>query len=129
MASLTVLRRRVARWRRYADRAVPLVPWGYRKTARGHSRAVSALVREMDRREMLGARYWPTDEEPSCNVHEPDVTCYCTRRDGCPFADDDPDRCYHGDYCDGSGPECEPDDGEDHDDRRPVETVDTRGLP
>jgi hypothetical protein len=31
------------------------------------------------------------DDEPQCNVDSaPGEVCYCTRREGCPFADDEP---------------------------------------
>lgn len=51
------------------------------------------------------------DDTPRCNVDR--ATCYCTRRPGCPFADEDPNEWND-----------EPDAGDGWD----IETVDTGGL-
>lgn len=53
MASLTRLRRRLARWDRYTARTNPAWP------APGHGRAAAAVWREQDRRS-VGTVYWPT---------------------------------------------------------------------
>jgi hypothetical protein len=110
MASMRKLSRRLAAWRRYAQRT-PVGPWELRRVTGGHWRAFVAVQRERSRRRLPNdwdsgpARPWPgldplrqfavyepdglDDDRPRCNVENLGEVCYCTRRPVCPFADDE----------------------------------------
>lgn len=58
----------------------------------GHVRAWNAMQHGRERRQCF--RFYPADfdDEPQCNVDRaPGEVCYCTHREGCPFADDEDD--------------------------------------
>jgi hypothetical protein len=105
MASLRKLNRRLGRWERYTVRTSLRLtrPAWMRAPAmpRGHDRAWHRREHERERRQCF--RFYVVDaladDGPQCNVDSaPGEVCYCTHREGCPFADDQPDDdAGHGD--------------------------------